>query len=87
MAGSGNAPEVNTLIELALQGGEAYPSRVEDRQGDRLTVVTPPDLLVADVPEVGRRVTLRWPAGPRGLYSVPAEVVCVATASSSCSLR
>jgi hypothetical protein len=71
------APDVNTLIELAVVGGDAYPSRVEDRQGDRITIAAPPDLLVADVPEIGRSVTLRWPAGARGRYYVPAEVVDV----------
>ncbi len=75
MVGLGDAPDVNTLIELAVLDGEAYPSRVEDRQGDRITIAAPPDLLVADVAEIGRSVTLRWPAGPRGRYYAPAEIV------------
>jgi hypothetical protein len=71
----GNAPEVNTLVELAVVGGEAYASRVEDREGDRIIVAAPLDLLVADVPDIGRQLTLKWPAGARGRFYAPVEVV------------
>jgi hypothetical protein len=72
---AGSAPEINALVELTVVGGEAYASRVEDRQGDLITVAAPLDLLVADVPEIGRQVVLRWTAGARGRYVAPAEVV------------
>lgn len=72
---SGSVPEVNTLIELTIFGGESYPSRVDDREGDRLTVAAPLNLLVSDVPEIGRRMTVRWSAGRRGRYAAPAKIV------------
>ena len=72
---SSGRPEVNALIELAIFGGESYPSRVEDVNGDRLTVAAPLNLLIGDLPELGRKVTVRWPAGPRGRYALPAKVV------------
>lgn len=68
-------PEVNALVELAILGGEAYPSRVDDRRGDLLTVVAPLNLLVSDVPEIGRQLTVRWSAGRRGRYAAPAKLV------------
>jgi hypothetical protein len=71
---SGNLPEVNALIELAIFGGEAYPSRVEGREGDRLVVAAPLNLLISDLPEVGRMLTVRWPAGVRGRHAAPAKI-------------
>ena len=75
--GPSGMPEVNTLIELAIIGGEAYSSRVEDRHGERITVAAPLDLLVADVPEIGREVTLKWPLGGRGRCSTTGQIVDV----------
>jgi hypothetical protein len=72
---SGIVPEVNTLIELAVLGGGAYRSRVDDRDGSRLTVAAPLNLLVSDLPAIGLRLTVRWPAGRRGRYAAPARVV------------
>jgi hypothetical protein len=72
--GSGTVPGINALIELAVFGGEAYASRVEDLNGRRLTVAAPLNLLISDLPEIGRKVTLRWPAGPRGRYAAPATI-------------
>jgi hypothetical protein len=74
---SGSLPEVNALIELAIFGGEAYPSRIEDVDGNRVSVAAPLNLLISDTPEVGRQVTLRWPAGPRGRYAAPATIVAI----------
>jgi hypothetical protein len=73
--GQSNTPEVNTLIELAVLGGENYASRVENQQGERITVAAPLDLLVADVPQVGRAVTLKWPVGGRGQCSATGQIV------------
>jgi hypothetical protein len=73
--GQSNAPEVNTLIELAVLGGEAYASRVEDRHGERITVAAPLDLVIGDLPQVGREVTLMWPIGGRGRCSATGQIV------------
>lgn len=75
MVGAGVLPEVNMLVELAVFGGGAYPSRVEDRDGDVVTLAAPMDLLVSDVPEIGQRVTMRWTAGRRGRYAAPGKIV------------
>jgi hypothetical protein len=68
-------PRVNTLIEVAVLGGESYTSRVEDEAGARITVAAPLDLLVSDMPEVGARVTIGWTVQGRGRYAVPAKIV------------
>jgi hypothetical protein len=73
--GQSNTPEVNTLIELAVFGGEAYASRVEDRQGERITVAAPLDLKISDLPQVGREVILKWPVGGRGRCSATGQII------------
>jgi hypothetical protein len=67
-------PKVNTLVEVAVLGGERYGSRVEDGHGTRLTVAAPLNLLVSDIPATGTPVTVRWAGGARGRFSAPMRI-------------
>ncbi|GAT71129.1 type IV pilus assembly PilZ [Planomonospora sphaerica] len=63
-------PDVNSLVEIALQDGRVYPTRVEDTDGLILMVAAPRGTGDIDVPEPGEEVFVRW-TGPRGLYTAP----------------
>jgi hypothetical protein len=77
MADSGRdpLPAVNELIEVSILGGESHRSRVEDVDGDTVTVAAPLNLKVEDLPGIGDLVTIRWSAGARGRYAAPARIV------------
>ncbi|GAA3167867.1 hypothetical protein GCM10010466_67990 [Planomonospora alba] len=64
-------PAINALVEIALQDGRVYPTRVEDAEGLTLTVAAPRGVGDIDVPAPGEEVYVRW-TGPRGLYTAPA---------------
>jgi PilZ domain len=66
-------PGINTRVEISVLGGETYSSRIEDEDGKRLTLAAPLNLLISDLPEVGREVTVRW-TGPRGKFAAPAKI-------------
>lgn len=68
-------PTVNTLVEVSLAGGTSFDLRVEDVTDGRICLAAPvpPDLSVQ--PDAGDPLTVRWTAGARGRYSLPATVV------------
>jgi hypothetical protein len=68
-------PELHALIELAIADGGAHSSHVENLTGNRIVVAAPVNLPADQVPPVGSRATLRWPAGRRGRHAAPAKIV------------
>ncbi|SDY68477.1 c-di-GMP-binding flagellar brake protein YcgR, contains PilZNR and PilZ domains [Micromonospora pattaloongensis] len=68
-------PAINALIEVSVFGGDSYKSRVEDLDNGVITVAAPLNLRVTEVPDVGDKLTVRWPAGPRGRYAVTGSIV------------
>lgn len=68
-------PPVNALVEVSLPDGTTFDSRVEDSVGQRLNLAAPLPPRLAHPLGVGDELTLRWPAGPRGRYVLPATLV------------
>lgn len=63
-------PRINSLVELVLEDDSPHASRVEDLDGQMLSVAAP--VGVGRV-EPGASVTVRW-VGERGVYSAPATL-------------
>jgi hypothetical protein len=67
---AGVLPSADTLVEMTVADDTLCGVRVI-RAGDGPVRIS---LALASVPAVGAAVTLRWSAGPRGRYVLPAEV-------------
>ena len=67
-------PSAGTLVELTPSDGPPVTGARVVAAGDGAVTLS---LALADVPPGGSAVTLRWPAGPRGRYVLPATVVTV----------
>ncbi|GAB2689313.1 PilZ domain-containing protein [Thalassiella azotivora] len=68
-------PDEGEQVELALAAGDdvrSYTTWVDKADGYWMSVFTPHDVLVGDLPAVGTTMMLRWHS-PRGRYEVDAE--------------
>lgn len=71
--------EINASVELAVEFGEetrAYPSRIEDVQGQRICVAMPTERLVPIIVPHGSRVGV-WVTGETALYCLPTTVAAI----------
>jgi hypothetical protein len=66
-------PESGAIIELTAADEPVGGVRVVRAEGATITLSLP----LADVPDQGAAVTLRWPAGARGRYALTVHVVAV----------
>jgi hypothetical protein len=58
-------PDLNALVDIILEDGQAFHSRVEDTDGKRLTVGAPFGIHAHDVPKTGGVLELAWLAEDR----------------------
>lgn len=66
-------PESGTIVELTAADDPVGGVRVVRAEGPVLTLSMP----MADIPEAGAAVTVRWPAGSRGRYVLIMNVIAV----------
>ncbi|GAA2524605.1 PilZ domain-containing protein [Pilimelia columellifera] len=71
-------PRVGDRITIGFDGGETYQTRVDHVGGDVITVTTPLDVRVTDLPEVDTVVTVSW-AGQRGRHKAASTVIGITT--------
>lgn len=71
-------PDAGEQVELSLGSDTSYTTWVDQADGDWLSVFTPHDVLIGDIPAVGTVVTLRWHSA-RGRHHVDAELLGTST--------
>lgn len=67
-------PSVGEQVEVSVSDERSYTTWVDAVEGDVLSVFTPHDVLVGDLPDVGTPVMLRWHSH-RGRHFVDAAFV------------